>query len=164
MKKQDYSPIALGDTACLSNEEWLKWREHGPYYANPLDPRYISCTVGGSAMSAIFGDNPWISRLELFHQKSGVKKAKYERPMNQAILDAGHMLEDFVAHMFLVKMAEEGITDIEMWNDTVMYQHPHYSFAVCNLDRRIKVNGIQGILECKTTGKPINGSSYYAGQ
>lgn len=151
-KVTSYSPIPVGDTAGLSNEEWLKWREHGPDYNDPFSERYIPVTVGGSAVSIIFGDNPWMSKLELYHQKSGVTKPKYERPMNQEILDSGHMLEDFVAHKFLEKMKAEGVKDVEMWNDTVMYQHPLYPFAVCNLDRRIKVNGANGILECKTTG------------
>ena len=152
MNNKHYTPISLGDTAGLSNDEWLKWREHGPYYKDPLDDRYISVTIGGSAVSVVFGDNPWMSKLELFHAKSGVTTPKYKRVMNQEILDAGHMLEDFVAHMFVRKMQEEGVTDVEMWNDTNMYQHPYYPFAVCNLDRRIRVNKVEGVLECKTTG------------
>lgn len=152
MSKKDYEPIALGDTAGLDNDEWLRWREHGPNYNNPLDPSYIPVTVGGSAVSVIFGDNPWKSKLEFYHEKSQTRKPKYARPMNQAVLDAGHELEDFVANMFITKMLEEGITDIQMWNDTIMYQHPLYPFAVCNLDRRLRVNGQEGILECKTTG------------
>ena len=89
--------------------------------------------------------------MEFYHEKSGTKKPKYERPMNQAALDAGHQLEEFVANMFVTKMNEEGVTDIVVWNDTNLYQHPKYRFALCNLDRRIKVNGVLGILECKTT-------------
>lgn len=151
-KKENYKPIALGDTLGLSNDEWLRWREHGPFYNDPLNPHYIPVTVGGSAVSVIFGDNPWKSKLEFYHEKSQTKKPKYTRPMNQAILDAGHQLEEFVAYMFVKKMTEEGTTDVKMWNDTTMYQHPYYPFAVCNLDRRIRVNGKEGILECKTTG------------
>lgn len=151
-KNLNYSPIALGNTTGLSNDEWLKWREHGPHYSDPLDPNYIPVTVGGSAVSVIFGDNPWKSKLEFYHEKSGVAQPKYKRPMNQAILDAGHELEEFVANMFVKKMAEEGVTDVEKWADTMLYQHPYFKFAVCNLDRRIKVNGVPGILECKTTG------------
>lgn len=152
MKRKDYSPIPLGDTAGLSNEEWLKWREHGPHYDDPFHPEYINVCLGGSSVGAVFGDSPWMSRLELYHQKSGVKSPKYPRTMNQAILDAGHQLEEFVANMFLVKMLEEGVTDVKVWNDTTMYQHPQHKYAVVNLDRRITVNGKNGILECKTTG------------
>lgn len=155
MKTKNYSPILLGETKDLSNDEWLKWRQHGPYYADASNPAYIPVCIGGSDASVIFGDNPWKSSLELFHEKSGIKTPKYARKMNQDILDAGHQLEDFVAKNFKKYMLETvGIPDtaIEIWNDTNMYQHPYYRFAVCNLDRRIKVNGIEGILEIKTTG------------
>lgn len=148
----DYSPIPLGETMDLENDEWLRWREHGPFFDDPFDERYISVGIGGSAVSVVLGDNPWQSRLELFHAKSGVAQAKIKRPMNQEILDVGHRLEEFVSQQFINKMNAEGIKDIEMWNDTIMYQHPKYPFAVCNLDRMINVNGIPCILECKTTG------------
>lgn len=148
----NYSPIPLGETRDLENEEWLRWREHGPFYEDPLSDEYISVCIGGSAVSVVLGDNPWKSRLELYHDKSEVMQAKIKRPTNQEVLNAGHELEEFVARMFLVKMREEGVTDIRMWNDTIMYQHPKYPFAVCNLDRMLMVNGIPCILECKTTG------------
>lgn len=151
----DYSPIPLGETADLENEEWLRWREHGPFYDDPFGERYVSIGVGGSNVAAIYGDSPWLSRLEFYHGKSGTASPKIKRLMNkelEEILMNGHDLEEFVAKKFIQKMEEEGITDIEMWNDTIMYQHPKYPFAVCNLDRMLKVNGIPCILECKTTG------------
>lgn len=148
----NYSPIPFGETADLEDEEWLRWREHGPFYNDPFGKKYVSVGIGGSAVSAIFGDSPWMSRLELYHSKSETAIPKIKRPKNQEILDVGHMLEEFVSHQFVRKMQEEEINDIEMWNDTIMYQHPKYPFAVCNLDRMIRVNGIPCILECKTTG------------
>lgn len=147
-----YLPLPLGETKDLENEEWLRWRDHGPYFDDPFNEYYISVGIGGSAVSIVLGDNPWQSRLELFHKKSGVAQARIKRPMNQEILDAGHRLEEFVALQFINKMKDEGIQNIEMWNDTIMYQHPKYPFAVCNLDRMLKVNGVPCILECKTTG------------
>lgn len=155
MNKNNYSPIPLGETKDLTNDEWLKWRQHGPAYADVTNPNYIPVCIGGSDAAVIFGDSPWKSSLELFHEKSGVAEPKYKRKMNQDILDAGHQLEDFVAKHFRKYMkVNAGIPEeaIELWNDTVMYQHPLYRFAVCNLDRRIKVNGVDGILEIKTTG------------
>lgn len=148
----NYSPIPLGETKDLENEEWLRWRDHGPFFDDPFGDRYIPIGIGGSAVSVVTGDNPWQSRLELFHNKSGVETAKIARTMNQEILDAGHRLEEFVSEQFVKKMNAEGVTDIEVWNDTIMYQHPQYPFAVCNLDRMLKVNGVPCILECKTTG------------
>lgn len=150
-KKSDYSPISLGEYADGS-EEWLGARAHGKYYDNPLHPEYIPVTITGSEASGIENDNTFKTKEELYAEKMGIK-VKMERPKNQAILDAGHELEQFVANMFVKYMyVEEKITDIEVWQDTNMYQHPHYPFALANIDRRIKVNGIPGILECKTTG------------
>lgn len=145
----DYSPVSFGEVEDGSNE-WLALREHGPGYADPLSSEYIPVVIGGSSVAVIFGDSPWKSALELYHEKSGLAKAKYERKKNEVILNSGHQLEEWVALTFLRKMQEEGIK-VEIWNDTNMYQHPFYKFAVGNFDRRIKVNGIPGILECKTT-------------
>lgn len=149
----NYKPTPLGETANLSNDEWLKWREHGPHYADPMDPEFIPVTIGGSSCAVLFGASPWKSRLELYHEKSGTGEAKYKRPMNQEILDAGHDFEDAVGQTFLRKMKKDyGITDFELWNDTVMYQHPLHKCMVANLDRRLRRKGQEAILEIKTTG------------
>ena len=151
MSRSSKSPIALGDTKNLSEKEWADgWRQHGPAYKDPFDPAYIPVCIGGSAVAAIFGESPWMSRLELYHLKSGTANPKVKKTKNEEILQSGHQLEEFVAQKFVEYMEKLG-NKIEMWNDTVMYQHPDYPFAVCNLDRRIKVNGVPGILECKTT-------------
>lgn len=150
-KNMNYSPIALGEIDDTT-EEWLKWREHGPHHADPFHPDYIPVAIGGSAVSILFGENPWTSKLELFHQKSGMATPKYAAVRNEERLTAGHKFEAFVAEIFKDYMRAEGITDVEVWKDWNMYQHPLYKFALCNLDRRIKVNGVPGILECKTTG------------
>lgn len=151
MGRSKKAPIALGDTKNLSNDEWANgWRQHGPAYKDPFDPAYIPVCIGGSAVAAIFGDSPWMSRLELYHLKSGTAIPKVKKPKNEEILQSGHQLEEFVAQKFCEFMKIHG-NQVEIWNDTQMYQHPDYPFAVCNLDRRIKVNGIPGILECKTT-------------
>lgn len=152
-EKKDYLPIPLGDTESLENDEWLQWRKHGPFYNDPMNSRYIGTCIGGSDVSVVFGDNPWKSRTELFHEKSETEKAKYERPMQQEILDSGHQLEEFVALKAVQKLKENSPgTKVEMWNDTMFYQHPKYPWAVVNLDRRLKVNGKDALLECKTTG------------
>lgn len=147
---ESYKPIALG-TVIDGSEEWKAWRQHGPHYQEPTHPDYIPVTIGGSDVAVIFGDSPWKSSMELFFEKSNLKKPKYERAMSTALLNAGHELEEFVANMFLRAMEKEGVKNIKMWNDTNMYQHPQYKFALANLDRRISVNGHEGILECKTT-------------
>lgn len=154
-KKKNYSPINMGDTKTLSNETWLKWRMHGPMYNNPKNPKYVPVAIGGSDAGIIEGASNFKSKTELFHEKSGVKTPKYRKKMNQEILDNGHYLEEYVANHFKQYMFEAcGMQpeSIKIVNDTNMYQHPFYSFALCNLDRRIWVNGEEGILEIKTTG------------
>lgn len=143
----DYKPVSFGEVVDGSNE-WLAMREHGPKYDDPTSPDYIPVVIGGSSVAVIFGDSPWKSKLELFHEKTGITP-KYEKKKNQVILDSGHQLEEWVALTFKRRMVEEGCT-VELINDTNMYQHPFYKFAVGNFDRRIKVNGISGLLECKT--------------
>lgn len=159
MKSMNYSPIDLGETKDLSEKEWLAWREHGPHYADPMHPDYIPVAVGGSAASIVMGDNPWTSGLELFDQKSGRRTPKISRQMNQEILDNGHYLEEYVAMHFKPFMKENiGINpeNIEIINDTHMYQHPYYKFAIVNCDRILVIKGKngkqRGILEIKTTG------------
>ena len=146
--------VVLGDIAGLSNEEWLKWREHGPDYNNPTSPNYIPVTVGSSAVAIVMGDSPFQSTLEFYHEKSGMFTPKIARKMNQEILDAGHILEDFVAKNF-PKFMEENCKipaeSIKVINDTKMYQHPDYPFAVVNPDRLVAISKSEAILEIKTT-------------
>lgn len=154
MINTNYSPINLGDTKDLSNEEWLNWRMHGPFYKDPTNPKYVFVAVGGSDVAVIEGDSSFKSKMELFHVKSGVKKPKYKREMDAEILENGHELEEYVAKRFKKFMFEAcGVepSSIKIINDTSLFQHPHYSFSLCNLDRRIWINGIEGILEIKTT-------------
>ena len=156
MKRSNLPPIALIDTKNVPYNVWADGlRQHGPAYKDPMSPLYIPICVGGSEVSIITGDNPWKCLAEFHAEKTGAAKPKYERKMPQDLLDAGHILEDFVAKRFRPYMERVcGIpaSAITVENDTIMYQHPDYKFAVVNLDRRITVNGIPGILECKTTG------------
>lgn len=155
IKKKKYTPICLGDTKGLSNEVWLKWRMHGPKYESPKDPLYVPVAIGGSDAGVIEGASDFKSKLELFHEKSGIMQPKYKRKMNQEILDNGHDLEEYVANhfkQFMCKNCGMDPASIEIINDTNLYQHPLFPFALCNLDRRLIINGYEGILELKTTG------------
>ena len=146
-----YSPISLGEYEDGS-EAWLKAREHGKGYDNPMSPDYIPIAIGGSTIAKILGISPWGSRTETFYEKSGTKEVKYEKPKNQDLFDIGHESENLVALRFQKAMADEGISVDYVENDINMYQHPFAPFALANLDRRISTNGVPGILECKTTG------------
>ena len=142
----NYQPIGLIDTAGMSEEQWLACRAHGPNGD-------IEVAVGGSDSGVICGDSGFKSRTQLYFEKRGVE-IRNKKPMNPDILNAGHQLEDFVANNFkeyMKRFCNIPYENIRIWNDTMMYQHPFYPFMLANLDRRIIVNGAEGILEIKTT-------------
>lgn len=145
-----YVPNSLGEYEDGS-EEWLRCREHGKDYNNPMSPDYIPVCIGGSTIAKILGVSPWGSKLETFYEKSGIKSVKYPKEKNEAKLNIGHEAEEFVALSFQRVMNEEKVTVDYVENDINMYQHPFCAFALANVDRRISVNGVPGILECKTT-------------
>ena len=131
------APIILCDTAGMSEARWLACREHGP-------KGDIEYTVGGSDVAAIFGLSPWTTPLELWMQKKGRMKTKPKSNAGQ--LEMGHLLEPIAAHFFAQKTGSL-VTD-----DTHLYQHADFPYALANFDRRYtrKEDGEPGILECKS--------------
>ncbi len=131
------APIALCDTAGMSNKRWLECRMHGPSGTIPY-------TVGGSDVAAIFGVSPWITPLELWRIKKGMMNPADKLNVNQLLM--GHMLEPIAADFYGLKTGNAVI------NDTMLYQHADYPYALANFDRRFirKSDGEPGILECKS--------------
>lgn len=132
------APIKLCDTAGLTNEQWLAYRKHGPKGDIPY-------TVGGSDVAAIFGLSPWTTPLELWRIKKGLMSTPQKANANQ--LAMGHLLEPIAAYWF------EKLTGNSVSEDTGLYQHADYPYALANFDRRFirSTDGEQGILECKST-------------
>lgn len=131
------APIVLCDTAGMTNERWLECRMHGPKGDIPF-------TVGGSDVAAIFGVSPWITPLELWKIKKGqIKAAEKENALQ---LEMGHLLEPIAAHFYAKK------TGNIVTNDTNLYQHAYFKYALANFDRRFMraSDGENGILECKS--------------
>ena len=143
----NYSPICGGNFEDGSLD-WLKTREHW-IGKDPLDPDYVPVTIGGSDTAKVLGISPWGSREELWAKKSEMGEVK-PRPTDEVILQTGHQLEEFVALTFARLMKADG-HEVVVQNDTNMYQHPFYPWAIGNLDRRAFVDGEAGILECKTS-------------
>lgn len=131
------APILLCDTTGMSNDRWLECRMHGPKGDIPY-------TVGGSDVATIFGVSPWTTPLELWMIKKGRAKPAAKPNANQ--LEMGHMLEPIAAH-FYAKKTGNAVTD-----DTYMYQHADFPFALADFDRRFvrASDGENGILECKS--------------
>ena len=130
------NPILLCDTKGMSRERWLECREHGP-------DGNIEYTVGGSDVAAIFGLSPWVTPLELWRQKKGLMKPSV---FNENQKEMGHMLEPIAAFWYGKRT---GNTVIE---DTGLYQHADFPYALANLDYRFETpSGANGVLEVKST-------------
>lgn len=131
------APNILCDCTGMTNEMWLKCREHGP-------KGNIEYTVGGSDVATIFGLSPWTTPLELWMVKKGLMKPK--SPPNSDQLAMGHMLEPIAAH-FYAQRTGNTVTD-----DNYLYQHATLEYALANIDRRYKrkEDGEGGVLECKS--------------
>ena len=131
------APNILCDCTGMTNEMWLKCREHGP-------KGNIEYTVGGSDVATIFGLSPWTTPLELWMVKKGRMKPK--SPPNPDQLAMGHMLEPIAAH-FYAQRTGNTVTD-----DNYLYQHTTLEYALANIDRRYtrKEDGEGGVLECKS--------------
>lgn len=131
------APILLCDTAKMDNDRWLECRAHGP-------KGDIEYTIGGSDVATVFGLSPWTTPLELWMIKKGRMKPKPSP--NADLLEMGHLLEPIAAHWYEKKSGNTVI------NDTGLYQHADFPYALANFDRRfVRPDGKKGILECKST-------------
>ena len=131
------APNILCDCTGMTNEMWLKCREHGP-------KGNIEYTVGGSDVATIFGLSPWTTPLELWMVKK--RRMKPKSPPNPDQLAMGHMLEPIAAH-FYAQRTGNTVTD-----DNYLYQHATLEYALANIDRRYtrREDGEGGVLECKS--------------
>ena len=131
------APKILCDCAGMDNNRWLECRAHGP-------KGDIEYTVGGSDVAIIFGVSPWMTPLELWMQKKG--RMKPVAKPNPLQLEMGHLLEPIAAHFYARRT---GNTVLE---DTNLYQHADFPYALANFDRRIirRTDSAKGILECKS--------------
>jgi len=130
------APNLLCDTKGMTRERWLECREHGP-------DGDIEYTIGGSDVSTVFGENPWMSPLALYQMKKGLLKSDDSENANRKMM--GHLMEPVVAYWYGVK---KGVQVIE---DAGLYQHADYPYALANLDYRILGDDGYGVLDCKTT-------------
>lgn len=131
------APIRLIDTKGMDRQRWLECRMHGP-------KGDIEYTVGGSDVAVIFGVSPWQTPLELWRVKKGLMLPSAGSNADQ--LEMGHMLEPIAAHWYGKKTGNKVI------EDTWMYQHADFPYALANFDYRFQEpSGDSGILECKST-------------
>jgi len=130
------APILLCYTAGMSRERWLDCRMHGPEGTIPY-------TLGGSDVAAVLGVSPWTTPLELWRVKKGLMKP--DDSVNATAKEMGQLMEPIVARCYAK------VTGNRIIEDTGLYQHADYPYALANLDYRLEEKGRQGVLECKTT-------------
>lgn len=113
--------------------------------------------IGGSDISAILGQNPYKTGLQLWMDKTG---RSTDEPDGDALerMHWGTVLEDVVARHY----AEQRGVKVQRINDQM--QHPKCPVAIANIDRAViedgtrarwdgqagRVLGARNVLECKT--------------
>lgn len=171
--RQKYEWDEETHTFHLPETEWVKWRQHGPYYEHPSHPRYIDITIGGSDIAALYEGSEFSKKLylyegqhgstyksasELYYEKIG-QKFKMKEPSNAAVLTIGHLEEPSIRKIFKeMYQKDHPLSVITVENDTMLYQcglkdkegKLLLPFVLCNLDGTVTINGIKGVFEAKT--------------
>lgn len=123
-----YETISTKD---MSHEEWLKIRKTG---------------IGGSDAGAVCDQNPYVSAMEVFRDKT----SKETEEIDSESMRQGRDLEPYVARRFM----EE--TGLKVRRSNVMYRSRENPFMIADVDRLLV--GRDAGLECKTA------SAYNAGK
>lgn len=138
--------VDVGHWDTGSEEEQAKWhryRNHGA--EDETDPRWQEYTMTGSAVSCILGYGRK-TKLRLWQEKKGIVGPEEVSEELQWIFDFGHAAENTTAELFAKA------TGYYVYQDTHMYQHGAYPWALADMDRRyMRPDGEEGILELKTT-------------
>ena len=116
-RKDNYQPLAIGNTKMVSQEEWAThWRPHGPGWKNPVEtnPCYSKRFYGGSDMSVILGCSPWKTKLQLFHEKTGIEP-KFKTNINEDSKELGHIYETAIALKYHYYKRKEGTKNLTMF-------------------------------------------------
>lgn len=105
--------------------QWIKERE-----------TYIGATDAG----AIAGVNPYVSPHDVWLAKKGLS----EQPDSIAMRH-GIFVESFIAKEY------QRVTGSQI-RKSRLYRHPKFEYFGCNPDREIRIEGREGLLECKSVG------------
>ena len=125
----NYSPVIIADTSDMDEATWHTYRRQG---------------LGGSDITAVYGQSPFCTARDLYYVKLGVKP-EIEEEENWVAKKYGHLLEDLVAEIFSRK------TGYRVYKKSYLYAHPDYPFMQANVDYFVELpDGSEAILECKT--------------
>jgi putative phage-type endonuclease len=103
--------------------------------------------IGGSDIAAIMGENDYKSPVQVWREKVlGI----IDEPKNPAILELGIFLEDFVARKYAEK---EGLTLHQVFRRNKIFRLPRNPIILGHIDREIRLQGGNGVLECKALGR-----------
>ena len=128
--KERHQPRVLVETAGLSEEEWLAYRQKG---------------IGGSDVAALLGISPWRTARDLFYDKLNIAVVE-DHEDNWVALEMGHLLEPLVAKIFQHR------TGYKIYQIKKMFQHPKYPWMLADVDYFVELpDGTTAILEIKTT-------------
>ena len=123
-----------------SREEWLAARNEG---------------IGASEVASVLGLNPWETPYQLWRKKRGIDKPQGEN----FFMKAGHYLEDAVARFYA---DESGREIIKSSATDFMFIDKDKPFLRVSPDRTFWLPDVarnddnKGILECKTTQRPVD--------
>ena len=112
-------------------EDWLKNRMNG---------------IGGSEISAVIGENPYLSNVELWEQKTG--RTKPEDISDKPYVKYGTNAEHHLRELFKLDFPQLNVEYVE--NNS--WRNDNYPWALASLDGWITdENRRKGVLEIKTT-------------
>lgn len=116
----------------MTEKEWLEERKKG---------------IGGSDASAIMGESPWKTRVQLWKEKTG--KIEAEDISEKEYVKFGKAMEPLLREEFKILFPEYEVKHEEY----SIIRHPKYPFLFASLDGKLidKETGEIGILEIKTT-------------
>ncbi len=114
-----------------THEDWLKNRIHG---------------IGGSEISAVIGENPYLSNVELWEYKTG--RQKPEDISDKPYVKYGTNAEYHLRGLFRLDFPQFKVEYVE--NNS--WRNDKYPWALASLDGWITdEDGRKGVLEIKTT-------------
>lgn len=114
-----------------SRDEWLKNRKNG---------------IGGSEISAVIGQNPYMTNIELFELKTGRRQP--EDISDKPCIQYGHQAEMHLRGLFRLDYPQYKVDYV----DNNSWTNSKYPWALASLDGWLTdENGRKGVLEIKTT-------------
>lgn len=123
--------MAVEMRVLASHEEWLKNRMRG---------------IGGSEISAVIGQNPYMNNIELWELKTGRRQA--EDISDKPFVQYGNQAERHLRGLFRLDFPQFAVDYVE--NNS--FVNSKYPWAQASLDGWMTdQNGRRGVLEIKTT-------------